>query len=181
MVLRTAAAMAVAPAGVRAATPPTTDIDPIFMPQWVRVRSGFEPGSIVVSAKHFFLYLIQEDDRAIRYGVALGKAGLEFEGSAEIGRKAKWPNWRPTHAMIQREPHKYLKYKDGMPGGPGNPLGARALYLYREGRDTLFRIHGTTQPQSIGHPRSNGCIRMVNEHIADLYERVPLGTTVTVI
>ena len=181
MVLQSAAALAALPTGVLAATPPVANIDPKFMPQWVRIKPGFQPGEIVVLAEHFFLYLVQEDNRAIRYGVALGKAGLEFTGTAEIGRKARWPNWRPTYAMIAREPQKYLKYKDGMAGGPGNPLGARALYLYRDGRDTLFRIHGTTQPQSIGQPRSNGCIRMVNEHIADLYERVPLGTTVTVI
>jgi len=83
--------------------------------------------------------------------------------------------------MIAREPEKYAKHRDGMPGGPKNPLGARALYLYRGGRDTYFRIHGTTDPGSIGHSRSNGCIRMVNEHIADLYERVTIGTTVTVL
>ena len=111
----------------------------------------------------------------------MGKAGLTFQGTAVIRRKAEWPSWTPTKNMIRRDPDKYAKYAHGVPGGPGNPLGARALYLYKGERDTYFRIHGTTQPWSIGRSVSNGCIRMLNTHVKDLYERVPLGTVVTVL
>lgn len=150
------------------------------MPQRVRIRKVFIPGQIVVVPREHLLYWIDKRGSAMRYGVGIGKAGLEFKGQAVIARKAEWPNWRPTDQMIEREPHKYAKYKNGVPGGPKNPLGARALYLYRGGRDTYFRIHGTTDPSSIGQSRSNGCIRMINEHVIDLYERVPVGTVVTV-
>ena len=122
-----------------------------------------------------------ETGRAIRYGVGVGRAGLEFKGSAIIERKAEWPSWRPTAAMIRRNPDRYARFADGMPGGPGNPLGARALYLYRNGIDTYFRIHGTTEPWSIGTSVSNGCIRMLNDHVMQLYQRVPVGTPVTVL
>ena len=114
----------------------------------------------------------------------MGKAGLEFTGEAVIQVKKEWPTWRPTNEMIEREPQTYAKFKDNdyvEPGGPGNPLGARALYLFQNGRDTFFRIHGTTQPGTIGRSVSNGCIRMINEHVIDLYQRVPVGTKVTVI
>ena len=107
--------------------------------------------------------------------------GLAFRGAAIIERKAKWPAWRPTLNMIKRDPNRYARYAGGVPGGPGNPLGSRALYLYRDGRDTFYRIHGTTEPWTIGQAVSNGCIRMVNEHVEELYERVQLGTRVVVI
>jgi lipoprotein-anchoring transpeptidase ErfK/SrfK len=121
-----------------------------------------------------------EPGRARRYGVSVGKAGLAFRGSAKIARKAKWPRWTPTKSMIAREP-KYAKYADGMPGGRNNPLGARALYLYKNGRDTYYRIHGTNQPWSIGRSVSNGCIRMLNQHVTELYNLVPVGTRVHVL
>ncbi|MEL6376887.1 MAG: L,D-transpeptidase, partial [Pseudomonadota bacterium] len=117
-------------------------------------------------------------------GCGVGKAGLEFTGTATIDVKKKWPTWRPTNEMIEREPHLYTKFIDNdfvQPGGADNPLGARALYLFQNGYDTYFRIHGTTQPRSIGRSVSNGCIRMINEHVKDLYERVPIGTVVTVL
>ena len=104
--------------------------------------------------------------------------------SAVIQVKKEWPTWRPTDEMIERDPGHYGKFKDNdyvQPGGPGNPLGARALYLFQNGRDTYFRIHGTTEPSSIGRSVSNGCIRMINEHVMDLYQRVPIGTKVTVV
>jgi lipoprotein-anchoring transpeptidase ErfK/SrfK len=104
-----------------------------------------------------------------------------FSGTAEVGRKAKWPRWQPTDNMIKRQPEKYARYAEGVAGGGGNPLGARALYLYRNGRDTYYRIHGTTEPSSIGKAVSNGCIRMINDHVVDLYDRVPLGTPVIVL
>lgn len=151
-----------------------------YKPQRVRY-SGYPVGTIVVDPRNHFLYLIETKTRARRYGVGVGKAGLAFKGSARILRKAEWPRWTPTQNMIRREPHKYKKYAKGVPGGPNNPLGARALYLYRNGRDTMFRIHGTTQPSSIGRSVSAGCIRMLNDHVADLYDRVPLKTRVVVI
>lgn len=153
---------------------------PHLEPQYVDVWAGLESGQIYVVASSFYLFWVETEGKALRYGVGLGKAGLEFEGEAIIERKAKWPFWRPTPAMIKREPEKYKKFAKGVPGGPKNPLGARALYLYENGVDTYYRIHGTTEPESIGHSRSNGCVRMINEHVEDLYERVPVGTKVTV-
>ena len=132
----------------------------------------------------FYLYWVTEPRKAIRYGVGVGRAGLEFKGVATIDVKKEWPTWRPTPEMIARDPRTYAKFVDNdyiQPGGPGNPLGARALYLFQNGVDTYFRIHGTIQPESIGQSVSNGCIRMLNEHVIDLYARVPLGTKVTVL
>ena len=111
----------------------------------------------------------------------VGRAGLAWKGTAKVGRKAKWPRWTPTKNMIRRQPRKYARYAGGVPGGPSNPLGARALYLYRNGRDTMYRIHGTNQPRSIGRAVSNGCIRMLNAHVKDLYRRVPVGARVVVL
>ena len=153
-------------------------------PQEVRIKKDFLPGEILVLPKSFYLYWVTEPTRAIRYGVGVGRAGLEFQGVASIDVKKEWPTWRPTEQMIERDPVSYAKFVDNdyvMPGGPGSPLGARALYLFQHGQDTFFRIHGTTQPESIGHSVSNGCIRMLNEHVIDLYERVPIGTIVTVL
>ncbi|MEM6618649.1 MAG: L,D-transpeptidase [Pseudomonadota bacterium] len=156
-------------------------VAPHLEPQYVDVWEGIEAQSIYVMPRSFYLYWVEAPGKALRYGVGVGKAGLEFQGAAIIERKAKWPWWRPTRNMIRRDPGKYKKYAGGVPGGPKNPLGARALYLYQNGVDTYYRIHGTTQPESIGHAQSNGCIRMINEHVSDLYERVPIGTTVTVL
>ncbi len=151
-----------------------------FEPRRVRFR-GYRPGTIVVDPANHFLYLVETRSRARRYGIGVGKAGRAFRGGARIARKAKWPRWQPTQNMIRREPGKYAKYANGVPGGPGNPLGSRALYLYRGKRDTMYRIHGTTQPSSIGRSVSNGCIRMLNRHVNDLYERVPIGAQVVVL
>ena len=150
-----------------------------YRPQTVRF-SGYSPGTLVIDTSNHFLYLQLRNNRARRYGIGVGRAGLAFKGSAKIGRKAKWPTWTPTKNMIKREPEKYARFAGGVPGGPGNPLGSRALYLYRGERDTLYRIHGTTQPSSIGKSVSNGCIRMLNAHVEDLYGRVRKGTTVVV-
>ncbi|MEW7007515.1 MULTISPECIES: L,D-transpeptidase [unclassified Lentilitoribacter] len=151
-----------------------------FKPQEVTFR-GYRRGTIVVDPKNHFLYLVEPWGKARRYGVGVGKAGLEFQGAAVIKRKAEWPSWTPTKNMIKREPHKYARYAGGVPGGPKNPLGARALYLYQGNVDTYYRIHGTTSPRSIGRSVSNGCIRMINEHVIDLYDRVPLNTKVIVL
>jgi lipoprotein-anchoring transpeptidase ErfK/SrfK len=152
-----------------------------YLPQQVAVSFDLSPGTIVIDATNRFLYLVEEQGKARRYGIGVGRTGATFKGSAEVARKAKWPNWRPTDNMIRRNPEKYARHAGGMKGGPGNPLGSRALYLYRDGRDTLYRIHGTTEPKTIGLAVSNGCIRMINEHVEDLYERVPVGAQVVVL
>ncbi|PHP64757.1 hypothetical protein CSC94_22770 [Zhengella mangrovi] len=151
-----------------------------FQPQIVDF-DGHSPGTLIVDPRNHFLYLQLPGGQARRYGVGVGRAGLTFRGEAIVGRKAKWPSWTPTANMIRRNPRKYARYAKGVPGGPGNPLGSRALYLYRDGRDTYYRIHGTTAPSSIGRSVSNGCIRMINAHVEDLYERVPVGASVVVL
>ncbi|MBK4214673.1 L,D-transpeptidase [Paracoccus caeni] len=152
-----------------------------YAPVEVAIRNDFEVGSIVVVSKDFFLYHVIAPGRAVRYGVAVGKAELVWKGRATVGRKVEWPSWRPTEDMIKRNPNAYERYRDGMPGGPRNPLGARALYLYdARGNDTAIRIHGTTEPNSIGRAVSNGCLRMRNEAVMALYDQIPIGTPVYV-
>ncbi len=155
-------------------------LDPRYEPQRI-VYAGYEPGTIIVDTANRFLYFVDESSSATRYGVGVGRAGSSLKGSALIGRKAKWPSWRPTQNMIRRSPRKYARYARGVPGGLNNPLGARALYLYRDGRDTMYRIHGTNAPDLIGRAVSSGCIRMLNDHVKLLYERVPVGANVVVL
>ena len=160
----------------------SAEFDPT--PQYVKIKKEFLPGQMLILPRSHYLYLVTEPRKAIRYGVGVGKAGLEFTGTAVIQVKKEWPTWRPTQEMIERDPKTYGKFANNdyvEPGGPNNPLGARALYLFQNGVDTYFRIHGTTQPESIGRSVSNGCIRMLNEHVIDLYDRVPVGTVVTVL
>ena len=158
----------------------TATRDP-YAPTEVAIRDGFEVGSIVVVSKDFFLYHVIAPGRAVRYGVAVGKDELVWKGRATVGRKTEWPSWKPTPDMIKRNPAAYKKYETGMPGGPSNPLGARALYLYNaNGQDTAIRIHGTTEPGSIGRAVSNGCLRMRNEAVMSLYDQIPIGTPVYV-
>ncbi len=177
----TTASLLACPQIARAAAGADFELMEHLRPKEVRVKKkyGFQGGQLVVVLASYHLYHMMDARNAVRYGVAIGKEGLNFEGKATIERKVEWPSWRPTQEMIERNP-SYAKYADGMPGGPNNPLGSRALYLYQDGRDTLFRIHGTTAPQSIGTPSSNGCIRMVNAHVEKLYDLVPLGTEVIV-
>ncbi|MEW5423252.1 L,D-transpeptidase [Amorphus sp. 3PC139-8] len=157
-------------------------IDPLLLRQEVDYATDQKAGTIVVDVNSRFLYLIRENGKALRYGVGVGKVeAFNFEGNADIGRKAKWPRWTPTKDMIAREPERYGPYAGGMDGGPDNPLGPRALYLYRDGRDTLYRLHGTTQPYTIGTKVSSGCIRLFNQDIIDLYRRIPVGTKVVVL
>ena len=152
-----------------------------LFPQEVAVRRDLPAGEIHVATAATYLYWILGNGRAIRYGIAVGAAGRNFTGRATVGRKAEWPSWRPTRSMIRAEPHIYGPFADGLPGGHRmNPLGSRALYLHSGRRDTLYRIHGTPQPWTIGRSFGSGCIRMVNEWAEDLYARVPLGTTVHV-
>lgn len=141
----------------------------------VPVQPGLVPSSIHIVPQSYHLYFILPGDQAIRYGVAVGQEGLGWRGTATIARKVEWPSWRPTDEMIERAPERYERYADGMPGGPDNPLGARALYFFQGDVDTSIRVHGTTAPESIGSSASNGCFRMYNSHVIDLYNRVPLG------
>jgi lipoprotein-anchoring transpeptidase ErfK/SrfK len=135
------------------------------------------PGTIVVDSDNHYLYLVQDGGKAIRYGVTVGEEALAFSGIARIGNMAEWPKWTPT-----AEIHKRIEgLPASVPGGVDNPLGARALYLYQGNRDTLFRIHGTNQPEYIGASISSGCIRMTNEDVIDLYSRVKQGTVVVVL
>ena len=140
----------------------------------------YRPGTIVVNVGERRLYLVRPGSAAIRYAVGVGREeALNFRGSAVIGRKAEWPRWSPTEAMMHRMPI-YAHYAGGLPGGIDNPLGARALYLYRGNQDTLFRLHGTNEPDTIGEKVSSGCIRLFNHDIIDLYDRVPVGAPVVV-
>ena len=150
-------------------------IDDRFLPQKVRIKSGFTPGDIHVDAVARYLYHIGPNRTAMRYGVAIARGDLYAPGVYTIRRKAKWPVWTPTAAMIKREPHKYARHADGMNGGPSNPLGSRALYLYKGNRDTYLRIHGTPSPRSIGTRASSGCVRMIMPHINVLYDQVKIG------
>lgn len=151
----------------------TRQVAPQFLPTIVSYDSKYKPGTIVIDTNARYLYLIQNDGTARRYGVGVGKPGFEWAGSHKVTRKAEWPDWRPPAAMRKRRPELPVF----MAGGPDNPLGARALYL----GSTLYRIHGSNQPWTIGHAVSSGCIRMRNEDVIDLYERVGVGTTVHVI
>ncbi len=151
-----------------------------FEPQVVEF-SGYPRGTIVIDTANHFLYLVEGLGSARRYGIAVGKDGLQYKGQVKVGDKQEWPRWIPTKEMQEREPKKYGQYKDGMPGGGENPLGARAIYLYEGKKDTHLRIHGTIAPQSIGTNSSNGCFRMVNDHVIDLYRRVKVGTNVVVL
>ena len=135
-------------------------------------RTNEPPGSIVIDTSQRFLYLVQPGNRALRYGIGVGRDGFQWSGLQKITRKQEWPDWRPPPEMIERQP--YLPRF--MAGGPGNPMGARALYLGQ----TIYRIHGTNQPQTIGHAISSGCFRLVNDDVADLYGRVPVGTKVII-
>jgi lipoprotein-anchoring transpeptidase ErfK/SrfK len=152
-----------------------------FLPTEVDVNPELVAGRIYVQTANHRLYWTLGNARAIRYTVAVGDAGRNFQGVAQIARKAEWPSWIPTANMIRIEPEVYGPYAAGLPGGHEmNPLGARALYLYEGGRDTYYRIHGTPQPWTIGQSFSSGCVRLINEHAVDLYDRVPVGTQVFV-
>jgi lipoprotein-anchoring transpeptidase ErfK/SrfK len=139
--------------------------------------TGQKAGSVTIDTNRRALYLSLGGGQAIRYGVGVGRAGFEWRGRAHVGRKAEWPSWTPPAAMLKRRPD----LPRFMTGGINNPLGARALYLYNGGRDTLLRIHGTNEPWTIGQAVSSGCIRMMNDDVMDLYSRVRVGASVRVI
>jgi lipoprotein-anchoring transpeptidase ErfK/SrfK len=152
------------------------EMDPIYLPRNVSYDSAEKPGTIIIDTKQNFLYLVQAGGTARRYGVGTGKPGFEWAGTHRVTQKREWPDWRPPSEMIARERMKGRIIPVHMAGGPENPLGARALYL----GSTMYRIHGTNQPWTIGGAVSSGCIRMRNEDVVDLYERVGVGTKVVV-
>ena len=154
-------------------TKATRGFNPAFAPKVVAYSGPERKGTIIINTNERFLYLVQGDGTAKRYGVGVGRPGFEWRGTHKVTRKAEWPDWRPPAQMRKRQPG----LPHFMPGGPNNPLGARALYL----GSTLYRIHGSNEPWSIGHAVSSGCIRMRNEDVIDLYERVGVGATVKVI
>lgn len=152
-----------------------------FNRQTVRLNTSERPGTIIVDTRAKFLYHVQPGGKATRYGVGVGRDGFGWNGVVKVGRKAKWPSWTPPAEMIAREAAAGNNIPRFVPGGKANPLGARALYLYEGGRDTIFRIHGTNQPWTIGLNMSSGCIRMMNHDVEHLYSNAPKGTKVVVI
>jgi lipoprotein-anchoring transpeptidase ErfK/SrfK len=154
---------------------------PEFMRKKVRLVTNEKPGTIIVDTSTKYLYYVEGNNRATRYGVGVGREGFGWSGTVKVGRKAEWPDWRPPATMIARERRKGRIIPTYMKGGPNNPLGARALYLYKGGRDTIFRIHGTNQPWTIGQNMSSGCIRMMNKDVEHLYKRAGIGSKVIVI
>jgi lipoprotein-anchoring transpeptidase ErfK/SrfK len=155
-------------------------IDPQFFRREVSDSTGEAPGTIVVDPENHFLYHVHEDGNATRYGVGVGREGFAWNGRAMIKRKAVWPTWTPPSDMVMRD-SEAAKWASGMPGGPGNPLGARAMYLFQGNRDTLYRLHGTIDPTSIGKSMSSGCIRLLNQDIIDLFSHTQIGTRVVVL
>ena len=153
-------------------TPEEEQLSGAYERQEVFFRTSEAPGTVIIDSKNRFLYLVQPDNRALRYGIGVGRDGFQWQGIEKISRKQEWPDWRPPPEMIERQP--YLPRF--MAGGPGNPLGPRAMYLGK----TVYRIHGTNQPQTIGHAVSSGCFRLVDDDVIDLYSRVPVGTKVVI-
>jgi lipoprotein-anchoring transpeptidase ErfK/SrfK len=158
---------------------PSFALDPQFERYEVDYRTSEKPGTVVVYTAERLLYFVKPDGKAIRYGVGVGNEAFGWKGAADVARKAEWPSWTPPAEMLLRWPHLRNR-AGGMAGGPENPLGARALYLYQDGRDTLYRIHGTNEPESIGRASSSGCIRMRNIDAIDLFNRVAIGAKVVV-
>jgi len=160
--------------------------DPAFHRKTVEYKSREAPGTIVIDPGKRYLYLVENGGEAIRYGVGVGREGFAWSGVATVRSKQEWPDWYPTSEYLAEHPKvrpqlRQLQSGMGVAGGPQNPLGARALYLWQGNRDTLYRIHGTNEPWTIGHSVSAGCIRMVNDDIIDLYNRTTIGTKVVVL
>lgn len=151
-----------------------------FRRKQISFKTQEPPGTIIVDPYSKYLYLILGAGQAMRYGVGVGRQGFAWSGEAAIRRKAKWPRWTPPKEMVERD-ELAAKWVNGMPGGVANPLGARALYLFQGDVDTLYRIHGTFQLETIGTAVSSGCIRMINADVADLYERIQIGAKVIVV
>jgi lipoprotein-anchoring transpeptidase ErfK/SrfK len=163
-----------------------SDVDPAYLRKTLYYPTSEPPGTIVIDPHHHFLYLVGEGGQALRYGVGVGREGFGWSGVATIRNKQEWPDWYPPREMLQRQPEIMramtgLQSGIGMHGGPGNPLGARAMYLWQGNKDTLFRIHGTVEPWTIGKNVSSGCIRMINQDVIDLYQRTAVGAKVMVL
>jgi lipoprotein-anchoring transpeptidase ErfK/SrfK len=163
-----------------------SQVNPNYLRRTIHYPSNETPGTIIIDPQSRFLYLVMGGGRAIRYGVGVGRQGFNWSGVATIRDKQEWPDWYPPKEMFQRQPEimrqmQTLQSGIGMAGGPRNPLGARAMYLWQGNKDTLYRIHGTNEPWTIGQSVSSGCIRMLNQDVIDLYERTPLGAKVIVL
>ncbi len=157
-----------------------SQIHPRYYRQAVDYPSRERPGTVIVDTQERFLYVVQAGGTAMRYGIGIGRQGFSWNGRARVGDKQEWPKWFPPKEMREREP-ELEKYANGMEPGLQNPLGARAIYLYEGRKDTLYRLHGTMEVHSIGRAVSSGCIRLLNQDVIDLYERVPLEATVVVV
>lgn len=157
-------------------------VPPQYRRQQVDYPTSEDVGTIIVDTGSFFLYLVQENGKAMRYGVGLGRAGFGWSGRARVGWKQEWPKWTPPADMIAREPElaQWGAENGGMPPGLDNPLGARALYIFQGKVDTLYRIHGSPEYWTIGHAVSSGCVRMLQQDVIDLYRRVPIGAPIVV-
>ena len=157
-------------------------VDPRYVRQVVDTPDTIHelPGTVIVDPAHRFLYLVLAGGKSMRYGIGVGREGFAWSGEAQIKDKQHWPKWYPPDEMVARDP-RLTPISKGMDGGLRNPLGARAMYLWAGGHDTLYRIHGTNQPSSIGRAVSSGCVRMFNQDVIDLYERVPPGAKVIVL
>jgi lipoprotein-anchoring transpeptidase ErfK/SrfK len=163
-----------------------SDINPGYLRTTVFYPTNEQPGTIIIDPQNYFLYLVQGGGRALRYGVGVGRQGFGWSGVATIHDKQEWPDWYPPKEMIERQPELRRQMSElqsglGMPGGPRNPLGSRAMYLWQGNKDTLYRIHGTAEPWTIGRSVSSGCIRMINQDVIDLYQRTPVGARVVVL
>jgi lipoprotein-anchoring transpeptidase ErfK/SrfK len=161
-------------------------IDPAFLRKNIAYLTKEAPGTVVIDPANHFLYHVEEGGRATRYGVGVGREGFGWAGEARIKSKQEWPDWNPPKEMLGRRPDLMksmveLQSGVGMHGGPANPLGARAMYLWQGNKDTYFRIHGTNEPWTIGLSQSSGCIRMINQDAMDLYQKTPIGTRVVVL
>ncbi len=160
-----------------------TQVKPKYFRREVRNETGVPAGAVVVDTRNFYLYWTQPDGNAMRYGVGLGRQGFEWSGNGLIQWKQEWPKWTPPAEMIARQPElaRWSADNGGMPPGLDNPLGARALYIFQNGKDTLYRVHGSPEAWSIGKAVSSGCVRLLNQDIIDLYNRVPSGSPIVVL
>jgi lipoprotein-anchoring transpeptidase ErfK/SrfK len=164
----------------------SSDVDPAYLRQAVQYDTSQAPGTIVVDPANHYLYHVQQGGRAVRYGVGVGGEGFGWSGMATVHDKQEWPDWYPTKETLARKPELRSSMSElpsgrGMPGGPDNPLGARALYLWQGKKDTLYRIHGTNEPWTIGKSVSAGCIRMINQDVVELYDSTSIGAKVVVL
>ncbi|MCA9129228.1 MAG: L,D-transpeptidase [Planctomycetales bacterium] len=155
-------------------------IDPIYLRKFGDYRTDEPPGTVIVDTAQRVLFLTLPEGKAIRYGVGIGRDGFSWSGRAIINHKRAWPTWTPPSEMIERQP-ELEEWRFGMPPSLENPLGARALYIFQDGRDTLYRLHGTSQPESIGHAVSSGCVRLLHHDVIDLYNRVPDKSPIVVL